>query len=423
MDDKTTPKMGKGPTEPPQELGGFRGELIREDLRDFAGYSSARTSDDGAPATIWLNANEAATASAVDPQGAQRRYPDPQPAELVSALADTYGVRAEQVVVGRGSDECIDLLVRALCAPGSNDAIVQAPPTFGMYAVSARLQGVPVIDVPQRDLGDIWEVDTEGMRRAAAQQGARIAFLTSPGNPTGAVVPLDQVEALADALADQAVVVVDEAYQEFAGPVSAATVLDAHPNLVVLRTLSKAHGLAGARVGVALCHSDLAAVLRRVQAPYPLPAPVTELAVAALSASVRRSVEARVAQTRADRSRLAAVLTADPRVRTVYASEANFLLVRSPVVDTLLTELRAHGIVVRDMRHLLTDALRVTVGSPEEIDAVEQALADRGQDPPATEASTPQGKSMSTREPQGDLPPHIPTQTPPSTAPARGTHP
>src|SRR5699024_6940262 len=145
-------------------------------------------------------------------------------------------------------------------------------PTFGMYAVSARVHGVPVVDVPQRDLGTRWEVDTEAVREATQEHGARIVFLTSPGNPTGAVVPLEAIGQLARALSEQAVVVVDEAYQEFAGPRSAATLLEAHPNLVVLRTLSKAHGLAGARVGAALCHPDLAVVLRRVQAPYPLPA-------------------------------------------------------------------------------------------------------------------------------------------------------
>ncbi len=385
--DGTATKMCGGRAEPLSKLGGFRADLIREDLRDFAGYSSARTSDTGAPATIWLNANESATPSAVDPEGAQRRYPDPQPAPLVEALADTYGVRPDRVVVGRGSDECIDLLVRGLCAPGSGDAVLQTSPTFGMYAVSARLHGVPLVDVPQRDLGDLWEVDTEAVRDAAVEQGARVVFLASPGNPTGAVVPLDRIAELARALEDRAVVVVDEAYQEFAAPPSAATLLEAHPNLVVLRTLSKAHGLAGVRVGVALSHPDLAAVLRRVQAPYPIPVPVAELAVSALAGSVRRSVEARVAETRTGRELLAEILGADPRLTTVYASEANFLLVRGPGAESLLTDLRAHGIVVRDMRHLLTDALRVTVGSPEEIDAVRAALTTKATAPtPATDA-------------------------------------
>lgn len=403
---QTSPETRGGRAESPLKMAGFRTELIREDLRDFAGYSSARTTEaptgspastdstdsmpddsQGPAATIWLNANEASTASAVDPEGSHRRYPEPQPVELVQALAQTYGVRPEQVIVGRGSDECIDLLVRTLTAPGSAQAIVQAPPTFGMYAVSARLQGVPVIDVPQRDLGAVWEVDTDGIRRAVLDTAATVVFLASPGNPTGAVVPLEEIETLADAVVDRAVVVVDEAYQEFAGPRSAATLLDAHPNLVVLRTLSKAHGLAGVRLGVALAHPDLADVLRRVQAPYPLPTPVTELVAMALSGSVRRSVDARVAQTRAGREQLAEILGEDPRVQTVWASEANFLLIRTDAAQALLEELRAHGIVVRDMRHLVPDALRVTVGSPEEIEAVREALASAAQDP-ATE-STP----------------------------------
>lgn len=349
-------------------------QLVREDLRGFTGYSSARTSDTGAVATIWLNANEAATASAVDPDGAVRRYPDPQPAALVAALARNYGVRPEQVVVGRGSDECIDLLVRTVCAPGSKDAVLLCPPTFGMYAVAAQLHGVPVVEVPQQDLGDCWEVDTDAVATAAAEQGARVVFLASPGNPTGAVVPLAQIADLATALADQALVVVDEAYQEFAAPPSAATLLADHPNLVVLRTLSKAHGLAGARVGVALADPDLIAVLRRVQAPYPVPVPVSELAVSALAESVRRSVSTRVADTRVGREVLAATLSADPRVETVYASEANFLLVRGPGTDSLLADLRAHGIVVRDMRHQVSDALRVSVGNPEELQALQAAL-------------------------------------------------
>lgn len=385
---ETPAKRRAGHAEPLRTLG----DLIREDLRDFAGYSSARTSDTGAPATIWLNANEAATASAVDPEGAQRRYPDPQPPALVEALAATYGVTPDRLVVGRGSDECIELLVRTLCAPGSTDAVVQASPTFGMYAVSARLHGVPVVDVPQRDLGDIWEVDTGAVLAAAEREGARVVFLASPGNPTGAVVPLEAVAALARALEDRAVVVVDEAYQEFAAPPSAVTLLPDHPNLVVLRTLSKAHGLAGVRVGVALGHPDLVAVLRRVQAPYPIPVPVAELAVSALAGSVRRSVDGRVAETRTERERLAEVLGGDRRVTSVYASEANFLLVRGPGVESLLDDLRAHGIVVRDMRHLLTDALRVTVGTPEEVDAVRAALgaeAVPSADPGPTAAARP----------------------------------
>lgn len=357
----------------------FPAGLVRDDLRDFTGYASARTSGptDDAP-RIWLNANESGTPSLVDPQGAVRRYPDPQPPDLVAALAAHYGVDAGRVVVGRGSDEAIELLVRSLCRPGA-DAVVVCSPTFGMYGVSARLHGVPVLDVPQRDTGTGFVTDPGAVARAALGSGARVVFLASPGNPTGAVVPLADLARLAAALSDQAVLVVDEAYQEFTEGPSATTLLAEHPTLVVLRTLSKAHALAAARVGVALAHPGLATVLRRVQAPYPVPVPVTRLALAALAPDAVRGTGHRVAQVRRDRERLADTLAADPRIRGVYRGQGNFVLARCTDADGVLADLRASGVVVRDLRHMvgLDDAVRVTVGAPEEVAAVGTALGTR----------------------------------------------
>lgn len=357
----------------------FPQELLRPDLRDFAGYSSARTSHTGAAARIWLNANEAATPNAADPLGRARRYPAPQPPALVGALAGLYAVDPAGVVVGRGSDEAIDLLVRTLCRPGG-DGIVVTSPTFGMYAVSARLHGVPVHDIPQRDLGRTFEVDLDEVARAARATGARLVFIASPGNPTGALVPGSDLLALVEALADQAVVVVDEAYQEFAGTPGLVTEVAQRPTLAVLRTLSKAHGLAGARVGTVVTHPDLAAVLRRVQAPYPLPEPVVSLALDALEDGARQRTSEQVRATVAGRERLGALLGAHPLVAAAYDSHANFVLarcVRPGAVDTLMTELADRGIVVRDMRHLpgLDDALRVTAGTDAEVDEVAAVLA------------------------------------------------
>ncbi len=366
----------EGPQGPrPAEALPFPAHLVREDLRGFTGYSSARTSAPGVPARIWLNANESGEASLADPPGATRRYPDPQPAALVEAFADLWATTPDRTVVGRGSDEMIELLVRALCRPGG-DGVVVASPTFGMYAVSARLHGVPVTDVAQVDDGLTWRVDTRAVAAAAREAGARVVFLASPGNPTGSVVPLDEVAALADALADQAVVVVDEAYGEFAEQRSAVSLLEEHPTLVVLRTLSKAHGLAGARVGIALAHPDLALVLRRVQAPYPVPEPVTRLALEALAPQALDATRGRVARTLGRRDRLDARLRHLDGVRAVYTSEANFLLVRHDDPDGLLARLSSAGIVVRDMRHLpgLHDALRVTVGTDDEMTALDTAL-------------------------------------------------
>lgn len=356
--------------------------LVRPDLLDFTGYSSSRTSyaatareaSDPEP-SIWLNANESGTAHPADPEGRSRRYPEPQPVELVSALATTYGVHVDQVVAGRGSDELIDILVRTMCRPGQ-DGVVISSPTFGMYAVSASLHGVPVTDVPAADLGSSWAVDVDAVAAATRSAGARLVFLANPGNPTGSVVPPADLARLAEAIAYQAVLVVDEAYAEYSNGPSAVTMLADHPTLVVLRTLSKAHGLAAARVGCALADPGLTALLRAVLPPYPLAAPAVGLAVAALDPSHAPEVARATAAVLADRDRLRAALQADPRVRTTYGSETNFVLVRCTDADDLLTSLRAAGIVVRDMRHLpgLDDALRVTVGAPAEVDAVVERL-------------------------------------------------
>ena len=357
----------------------FPAHLVREDLRGFAGYSSARTSAPATatPARIWLNANESGHPSEVDPDGVARRYPDPQPPALVDALADTWATTPDRVVVGRGSDEMIELLVRALCRPGG-DAIVICPPTFGMYAVSARLHGVPVVEVPQVDDGLTWRVDTDAVADAAVRKGARVVFLASPGNPTGSVVPLREVGELAVRLSDQAVVVVDEAYGEFCEQRSAVTLLEEHPNLVVLRTLSKAHALAGLRVGLALAHPDLATVLRTVQAPYPVPVPVAQAALAALSPEALAATRRRVGETLRVRDAVCRRLRDLPGVRAVYASEANFLLLRCDDPDRVLDTLTADGIVVRDVRQQpgLEDALRITIGTTLEMTALDHALGD-----------------------------------------------
>ena len=349
--------------------------LVREDLRDFAGYSSARSAR--LEGEVWLNANESAWPSEADPEEGCRRYPDPQPPALREALAALYGVMPAQVLVGRGSDEAIDLLVRATCRPGV-DAVLVTPPVFGMYAVSARLQGAPLVEVPLRD--DPVEglvPDLDAMVDAALAQGARLMFLCSPSNPGGAAVALDDIATLARRLAGQALLVVDEAYGEFSEVPSAAGLIDTLPNLVVLRTLSKAHALAGARIGVAIATPALIAVLRRCQAPYPVPGPVAALGVHALSAQARAATAAHVAQVCQERERLRAALQALPGVRRVYPSQGNFLLVRFGDAEASFQALLAAGIVVRDQRAApaLDDALRITIGTPAQNARVLETLA------------------------------------------------
>jgi len=346
--------------------------LIREDLRNFSGYSSARSLNlDG---DLWLNANESAWANPGDPAESCRRYPSPQPQPLRETLANLYGCTAEQLLIGRGSDEAIDLLVRGLCVAG-RDAIIYTPPIFGMYAVSARLQNAPALAVPLLDTADGFAPDIDAIITAAQTNPVKLIFLCSPSNPGGSIIPLSQVQTLAEALPNT-LIVVDEAYIEFAGAPSAMTLLNQHTNIAILRTLSKAHALAAARIGSLIAHAPLIAALRTCQAPYPIPEPCTTLALAGLSEAALDHTRARITIIQRERQRLSQALSTLPQVRRVYPSDANFLLVRFHDAQTVFDALLAAGIVTRDQRSApqLHDALRITIGTPEQNERVLQVL-------------------------------------------------
>jgi histidinol-phosphate aminotransferase len=282
-------------------------------------------------------------------------------------LAELYGVQPEQVLAGRGSDEAIDLLVRAFCRPGT-DAVAICPPTFGMYAVAAGIQGARVLEAPLRADFTL-DVDT---LLAAVDAATKLVFLCSPNNPTGAAVPLSAVERIAAALRDRAMVVVDEAYIEFAETTSASTLLSRFDNLGVLRTLSKAHALAGARIGTLLAAPAVIELLRRIMPPYPLPTPCVAEALSALAPAAQHETARRVACVRAERRRLASLLPGMPGVRDVLPSVANFLTVRFTDADSVYRAALAEGIVLRDVGRYprLDNCLRIGVGAPEENDAV-----------------------------------------------------
>jgi histidinol-phosphate aminotransferase len=335
-------------------------DLVRADLRDYAGYASARR--DAVSGAVWLNANEAPAPAPADPSGAWHRYPEPQPRALRDRLAALYGVDAERVLVTRGSDEGIDLLVRAFCC-ARRDAVLVAPPCFGMYAACARVQGAPLVEVPLREEAGTWRLDTAALLHAVATRPVRMVFLCSPANPTGQALALAQIEALAGALQGRCVLVVDEAYVEFSAVPSAGALLARFPGLVVLRTLSKAHALAGVRVGAVLADPAVVRVLSNLMAPYPVPAPCAQLALEALSEVSLAAARARIAEVVAAREAVAQALQALPRVRCVYPSEGNYLLVRFDDAQATYAHLLAQGVVVRDLRALVPDALRISIGS------------------------------------------------------------
>jgi histidinol-phosphate aminotransferase len=346
-------------------------DIARPDIRALKPYEHAVWE----PGLTRLNANELPwRIDGDDSEAGLNRYPEPHPHELTAALAEHYGVLPAQLLAGRGSDEVIDLLLRAYCRAGT-DAIVICPPTFGMYAVAARVQGAEVIEVPLRaDAGFAFD---ESAVLARCEARVKLVFLCSPNNPTGNLVDRDAVLRLTRALNGRALVVVDEAYVEFSDAPSLIDSVETHPGLVVLRTLSKAHGLAGARCGVLIGHADIVGLLRRIIQPYA----VTQLTIEAVFRMLQPGALAiaaeRVATIRQERGRVSTALARTPGVLRVWPSAANYLLVEFSDPGAALQRAHDAGLLIRDFRRTpgLAQALRISIGSPEQNDRLLRSLA------------------------------------------------
>jgi histidinol-phosphate aminotransferase len=342
--------------------------LARPEIVALKAYSHASWD----PAFDRLHANELPWRAETDRSLAGlNRYPEPHPHVLAQRLAALYGVSDDQLLPGRGSDESIDLLVRGFCRAGIDNVVI-CPPTFGMYAVAARIQGAAVREVPLvKEQG--FALDVAGVL-AACDANTRIVFLCSPNNPTGnAMDPSDMLK-LTEALSDKALVVVDEAYIEFSGDTSLTTVLSRFPNLVVLRTLSKAYGLAGARVGSLIAAPEIVALLAKVIPPYSIPQLTIEAVLATLADAQLAIQRERVAQVRTERERLRAALATCKPVTKIWPSVANFLLVDFAAPEEVLAASRAAKLLIRDMRSVSPQSLRISVGTPEQNDRLIRSL-------------------------------------------------
>lgn len=345
----------------------------RPELLGLRGYSSARM--EAARARVLLNANESAWPASGDAAAELQRYPEGRrPAVLLARMAAYYGVTAQAIAITRGSDDAIDVLTRAFCQAG-RDAVVVMPPTFAMYAVCASIQGARVIEVPL----EAGFALAPAAVLAAVDERTKLVFACTPNNPTGGVLARSALLALADALRGHALLVVDEAYVEFAETPSLASEVAARENLAVLRTLSKAHALAGARVGALIAAPEIVTLLERLLPPYPLATPSARAAEAALAPAGLQATEGRIEATRRERVRLAEALAARPEVDAVLPSQANFLTVRWHEAGAIHERLLQRGIVVRDVSRYpgLEQCLRISIGRPDENDALLEALSGR----------------------------------------------
>ena len=335
-------------------------DLARPDIRELAPYQHAKWD----PSLERMHANEMPWRAQGDNTGAGlNRYPEPQPVALLARMAKLYGVPQSRVLVGRGSDEAIDLLTRAFCRAGV-DAVVTTPPTFGYYKVAARIQGAEVIEVPLGAEDAALDVDAV----IAAGRRARIVFLCSPNNPTGNLLDERAVLRVARELANQAIVCVDEAYLEFCGRPSLAPHIDELPNLVLLRKLSKAYALAGARLGTLIACEDVVGLLRRIIPPYAIPASTVEEVLALTEAPQRAIAAERIRVLLAEREIMRVRLDRNAGIERVYPSDANFLLVRARDPNALLAAGKSVGLLVRDFSSApyLERCLRISVGTPEQ---------------------------------------------------------
>lgn len=349
--------------------------MARPEVLALKPYASARALADASG--ILLNANENPFAPAIEPtipfDSPLNRYPDPQPAALKNRLAEIYGTEPERLLITRGSDEGIDLLTRVFCRP-NQDRVLICPPCFGMYALSAQVQGASVVQsgLIERD-GD-FELDPDIDRLA---QDCRLTFLCSPNNPTGNVLRPERIERLARAqLMHNGLVIVDEAYIEFAPESSALPLLAQLPNLVILRTLSKAFALAGCRIGMVIADPQIIELLRRIIAPYPLPTPTVELALQALSDDALKIQQRQLAELADEKTRLLKVLRGHPSVIQIWPGAANFVLIRATDGPRMIRDAAAAGIRLRDQSTQpgLENCVRITIGHRAETDALIEFL-------------------------------------------------
>lgn len=336
-----------------QQLGMARDQLIKLDANENPYGPTAATRAELARLADYHYANDIAI------------YPDPDNTALCAALATHLNQAPERIICGNGSDELIDLLLRATITPGR--AIIDATPTFGMYAFGANLYQAQVIAVPRTaDFG----LDVAAMRAAIIANQAAIVFLAAPNNPTGNLLPRADLEALLEL---PIIVVADEAYAEFSG-VTYLDLIDQHPNLVVLRTFSKWAGLAGLRIGYGVMHESLATQLRKIRQPYT----VNVIAERAATVAVQdfAAMQPVIAQLNHDRDQLALALRS--LHCTVYPSHANFLLVRPPVdAVRVRDDLRRHGILIRYFAKApLADKIRISVGTANQHERLLEVLAE-----------------------------------------------
>lgn len=329
-------------------------QLVRPMVREIAPYRSARDDfEDFEAQKVFLDANENPYNSITN------RYPDPLQRQLKRTLAKIKGVEANQILLGNGSDEVLDLVFRAFCEPGQ-DEVILLPPTYGMYAVLAQLNNVKVNTVP---LNESFQLDLEGIMKQV-NGNTKVIFVCSPNNPTGNSIPLEQIQSLLNQFSG--LVVVDEAYVDFSTKGSAVRFLDDYPHLMICQTFSKAYGLAGIRLGMGIADSKIIDYFNKIKPPYNVNVLTQKTAFNSLND--QNTTKEHVKELLAERQKLEKELLNIDFVNKIYPSDANFLLIQVDNASKRYDQLLSLDIVVRNRSSLsgCENTLRITVGTPQE---------------------------------------------------------
>lgn len=328
------------------------GVLLRPNIYNLMPYSSARDEFTGS-ASVFLDANENPFETGFN------RYPDPYQQAVKQKIAEVKGTKAENIFLGNGSDEPIDLLFRAFCNPGI-DNVIAIDPSYGMYTVSADINDVEVQKVL---LDDGFKLNAEKLL-ALSNNKSKIIFLCSPNNPSGNLLDTDEILKVVNEF--NGLVVVDEAYIDFAPGATLLSELDKYPNLIILQTFSKAWGLAGIRLGMAFCSAEIIAVLNKIKYPYNINAMTQRRAIEALDQEDQKNQW--VNTIIEERSKLAEEIIKFPFVTKIFPSDSNFILVKMNDAKGIFNYLMDEGVIVRDRSKvaLCEDSLRITVGNEEE---------------------------------------------------------
>ncbi|MDX8000404.1 histidinol-phosphate transaminase [Xenorhabdus sp. Reich] len=343
--------------------------LARENVRKLVPYMSARRL--GGNGDIWLNANEYPIAPDFQlTENTLNRYPECQPAAVIQRYANYVGLQPEQVLVSRGADESIELLIRVFCEP-DRDAILFCPPTYGMYSVSAETFGVEQKKIP---VSADWQPDIAAI--ANNLDRVKLIYICSPNNPTGNLIDSAGLRQILELARNRAIVAIDEAYIEFCPDHTTTHWLQDYPHLVILRTLSKAFALAGLRCGFTLASADIIALMLKVIAPYPLATPVADIAAQALTETGIDTMRNRVTEIVSNRIYLQQALSKSALVEKVFPSETNYILVRFTDAEIVFKTLWDQGIILRDQRKQpgLENCLRITIGSRRECEQLLSAI-------------------------------------------------